>query len=115
MSDPLNHLGSILNHSEPLEIPYFPKPMRRGVFCQFRFRWIYYYGSNESTGKETEKTHLCAVTGHELFFVVSYSKPALRRTRFGKCWIDFSPVQPSWLMLFKPRKTKNFNKRSNFK
>ena len=27
----------------------------------FPFRWIYYYGSNKSTGKETGKMHLCAV------------------------------------------------------
>ena len=33
----------------------------RGAFCQFPFRWIYYYGSNESTGKETGKTHLCVL------------------------------------------------------
>ena len=31
----------------------------RGAFCQVSSRWIYYYGSNESTGKETGKTHLC--------------------------------------------------------
>ena len=30
-----------------------------GAFCQFPFRWIYYYGSNISTGKETCKTYLC--------------------------------------------------------
>ena len=36
-------------------------PIHRGVFCQFGFRWIYYYGSNKSTGKETGKMHLCAV------------------------------------------------------
>ena len=35
--------------------------MHRGAFCQFPFRWIYYYGSNESTGKETGKTYLCAM------------------------------------------------------
>ena len=35
--------------------------MHRGAFCQFPFRWIYYYDSNKSTGKETGKTHLCAV------------------------------------------------------
>ena len=29
--------------------------------CQFPFRWIYYYGSNKSTGTENGKTHLCAV------------------------------------------------------
>ena len=35
--------------------------MHRGAFCQFTLLWIYYYGSNESTGKETGKTHLCAM------------------------------------------------------
>ena len=25
--------------------------LHRGAFCQLPFRWIYYYGSNESTGK----------------------------------------------------------------
>ena len=25
------------------------------------FRWIYYYGSNKSTGLETVKSHLCAL------------------------------------------------------
>ena len=29
------------------------------VFWQFPFRWIYYYGSNKSTRKETGKMHLC--------------------------------------------------------
>ena len=31
-------------------------------FCQFTFRWIYYYGSNKSTGKEISKMHLCALS-----------------------------------------------------
>ena len=35
--------------------------LHRDAFCQFPPRWIYYYGSNESTGKETGKTHLCAL------------------------------------------------------
>ena len=35
--------------------------LHRGAFCQFPFRWIYYYGSNKSTKKETCKTHLCAL------------------------------------------------------
>ena len=35
--------------------------VHRGAFCQFTFWWIYYYGSNESTGKESGKTHLCAM------------------------------------------------------
>ena len=29
-------------------------------FASF-FQWIYYYGSNKSTGKKTGKMHLCAV------------------------------------------------------
>ena len=33
----------------------------KGAFCKIPFRWIYYYGSNKSTGKETGKTHLCTV------------------------------------------------------
>ena len=36
-------------------------PLQRGALCQFPFRWIYYYGSNKSTGKETAKTHICAL------------------------------------------------------
>ena len=39
----------------------FPPTLHRGAFCQFPFRWVHYYGSNESTGKETGKTHLCAL------------------------------------------------------
>ena len=35
--------------------------LHRGAICQFPFRWIYYYGSNKSTGKETGKTYLCAL------------------------------------------------------
>ena len=36
-------------------------PLHRGAFYQFPFRRIYYYGSNEFTGKETGKTQLCAL------------------------------------------------------
>ena len=35
--------------------------VNRGAFCQFPFRWIYFYDSNKSTRKEIGKTHLCAV------------------------------------------------------
>ena len=35
--------------------------LHRGAFCQFPFRWIYYCHSSKSTGKETEKMHLCAL------------------------------------------------------
>ena len=34
------------------------KPVHIGAFCQFPFRWVYYYCSNKSTGKETGKTYL---------------------------------------------------------
>ena len=39
--------------------PY--QALHRGPFCKFPFRLIYYYGSNKSTGKDTGKTHLCAL------------------------------------------------------
>ena len=35
--------------------------VHRGAFCQFPFCWIYYYGSNKSTGKKTSKMHLCGL------------------------------------------------------
>ena len=34
----------------------------RGAVCQFPFRCSYYYGSNKSTGKESEKTQLCELS-----------------------------------------------------
>ena len=36
--------------------------LHRGAFCPFPFRWIYYYASNKSTGKESGKAHLCALS-----------------------------------------------------
>ena len=38
--------------------------VHRGAFCQSSFRWIYFYGSNKSTGKETGKLHLCALVDY---------------------------------------------------
>ena len=35
--------------------------LHRGAFCQFHFRWFYYYGRSKSNGKETDKTHCCAL------------------------------------------------------
>jgi hypothetical protein len=35
--------------------------VHRCAFYQIPLRWIYYYGSNKTIGKETGKTHLCAV------------------------------------------------------
>ena len=64
------------------EIPihYTIWPLHRGAFCQFRFRWIYYYGSNKSTGEETGKTHLCALVEQALlmFSLVSRKFLAMR-------------------------------------
>ena len=48
-------------------------------FAQFPFRWIYYNGSNKSTGNETCKTHLCAMQ------CCCCSAPARRTTR-DRCW-----------------------------
>ena len=57
--------------SQHLAIPGFPRvtilltnPVRtlhRGVFFQFLFQWIHYCHSSKPTGKETGKTHLCAL------------------------------------------------------
>ena len=38
-----------------------PTPLHKGAFFQFLFRWIHYCHSSKSTGKETGKTHLCAL------------------------------------------------------
>ena len=46
--------------------------MHRGAFCQFPFRWIYYYGSIKATGKETGKTYLCAM-GWIFFWLKEHS------------------------------------------
>ena len=35
--------------------------LHKGAFCQFPFQWIYYYGSNKFTEKETGKMHLCVL------------------------------------------------------
>ena len=39
----------------------FLRTFHRGAFCKFPFQWIYYYGSNKSTGKETGKMHICGM------------------------------------------------------
>ena len=56
-----------------IRLPWFPanslvcalicyRKVHRGAFFQFPFRWFYSYGSNKSTGKETGKTHICALS-----------------------------------------------------
>ena len=52
--------------------------LHRGAFCQFPFRWIYYYGSNKSTGKETDKTHLCALQRVEMVQKLKMNNDVLR-------------------------------------
>ena len=60
-------------------------PMYRGVFCHFPFRWIYYYaGSNKSTRKETDKTHLCAMDSMLQETMTLLQAPRPQRSRFAK-------------------------------
>ena len=64
----------------------FFQPLHRGAFCQFPFWWIYYFHSSKSTGKETGKTHLCALKG--LVFGPWQSLfPA--KNSFGQTWGTF--------------------------
>ena len=58
----------------------FYTPLHRDAFCQFLFRWIYYYGSNKSTGKETAKTHLCALYYH----VMVLARNLIKKTSISK-------------------------------
>ena len=51
----------------------FTGTLHRGAFCQFLFRWIYYYDSNKSAGKETRKTHLCAMVEKETWALTTLS------------------------------------------
>ena len=46
-------------YSKSVNLQY--STLHRGAFCQFSFWCIYYYGSNKSIGKQTGKTHLCAL------------------------------------------------------
>ena len=39
--------------------------LHSGAFCQFPFLWIHYCHSRKSTGKETGKTHLCALQNQQ--------------------------------------------------
>ena len=58
-------VGSWFDNCWKSAVHFIRRPIagvHRGAFCQFLFRWIYYYDSNKSTGKETGKTHLCGVS-----------------------------------------------------
>ena len=61
-------------------------PLHRGAFCQFPFRWIYCYGNNKSTGKETGKTLLCALHC-SLYFQLVLTRLSPESTVFIFSWI----------------------------
>ena len=48
--------------------------MHKGAFCLFPFQWTYYCHSSKSTGKETGKTHLCALNFKNWMFSISIFK-----------------------------------------
>ena len=57
--------------------------VHKGAFCRFPFRWINYYHSSKSTGKETGKMHLCAVVWVFWEFVTCF------RTAIWDNWINW--------------------------
>jgi hypothetical protein len=57
----LNKLQQVRSLATSIGSDSLPLALHRGVFCQFPFRWIKYCHSSKSTGKETGKTHLCAL------------------------------------------------------
>ena len=67
------------------------QPIHRGAFCQSSFRWIYYYGNNKSTGKETSKSHLCAI--------VCWSKYYFDRLKIRQ-WVAGLDLGHSTLFIF---------------
>ena len=72
---------------------WFGETVHRGAFCQFLFRWIYYCHSSKSTGKETGKTHLCAVVyetqvGYIIFHSLAYLQGVLRSAQ--RCFLPVS-------------------------
>ena len=60
-------------------------PLHRGAFFQFTFRWIYYCGSDKSTGNETDKTHVCALS----YWIIS---------NLSKEWLDHKTVGQSTVL-----------------
>ena len=60
--------------------------MHRGAFWQSSFRWIYYYGGNKSTGKETGKSHLCAMVKHSISFENNQKWTLWALKRSGTLW-----------------------------
>ena len=50
------------NRFFPVRIALQGLGLHKGTIWQFPVQWIYYCHSSESTGKKTDKTHLCAVS-----------------------------------------------------
>ena len=67
----------------------YQETLHRGAFCQFPFRWIYYYGSNKSTGKEIGKTHLSALKKF---------KQSKLQCQVRKLWSDYTLCPPVVLL-----------------
>ena len=83
--------------------------MHRGAFCQLTFRWIYYYGSNKSTRKETDKTHLCALAWNfavnlQCHFVrLSYKRFIMPKLYVANCllfWNSFFTIRTLRQLVF---------------
>jgi hypothetical protein len=64
-----------------------PNTLHRCVFCQFPCRWIYYYHSSKFTGKETGKTHLCAL-GYQLYYSTVQVFLDFRGLDFRNFWFN---------------------------
>ena len=63
-----NYFNNVDLTAVSISFDFWNKALRRGAFCQFPFRWVYYCHSSKFTGKETGKTHLCAVHGIQKLF-----------------------------------------------
>ena len=60
---------------------YLVLVVHRGALCRFPFRWIYYWHSCKSTGKETGKTHLCALMHLLEISIFSLNNDLVRLTK----------------------------------
>ena len=73
-------------------------PLHRGAFWHFSFRWIYYYGSNKSSGKETGKTHLCALC-QDCLSCLALAREEIKYLKFGATGA-FSAHKSGWFIIF---------------
>ena len=81
MSGPLNHLGSILYHSEAIEIPYSRKPVTgHELFCRFL----------QQTGS-SPNIKLCMFHKHSSpldFYTMALPTAALSLPRYGGACLE---------------------------